>query len=366
MSPSQEEKIQEVIEKSGLLALISEEGAGEEILLAKEALKIILEDKGLKVCQFPERTKELENKWSFILPTGEDNHFLYSTSILIPKNKINIQEISYSDDDEHVGVNIDSKNKAVAKEDVIFKPHPIAFDAAIYFASNDNSISEECLTRLAEKTILPKKEEIITIAPDYETIAEKVFNIFGVIEPQAAMDNTLIPHLLLASLLIETNNFEEWTKEGTLDTASALLKMGADKEAIDQSLGEEGGESFVRILGRAMARTFINKPLKSVWTFISSNDLEKTGNEKPSAAMLYRIIRKISRLTKPQFVFVLLWQAGESVSAAIKANDNQKDLSGKIKNFLEAKEDGGFLLCGPYKNFSEAEIKIQETLKKVV
>ena len=96
MSPSQEEKIQEVIEKSGFIALISEEGAGEEILLAKEALKIILEDKGLKVCQFPERSKELENKWSFILPAGEDNHFLYSTSILIPKNKINIQEISYS------------------------------------------------------------------------------------------------------------------------------------------------------------------------------------------------------------------------------------------------------------------------------
>lgn len=365
MSPFQKEKIQEIIEKSGSLALISEEGAGEDVLLAKEALKITLENNGLKVCQFPGRSKETENKWSFILPTSQDDRFLYSTSILLPKDKINIQEISYSDDDEHISVNIDSKNKAVAKEDVIFKPRPIAFDAAIYFTAGNNSINEERLRRLAEKTILPKKEEIVTIAPGDETVAEKVFKIFEFVEP-ATTGNTLIPNLLLASLLIETNNFEERTNEETLGTASALLKMGAKKEMIDQSLSNADDESFVRLLGRAMARTFVNKPLKSAWTFISSKDLEKTGNEKPSVATFYRIIRKISRLIKPQLVFILLWQAGENVSAAITANGDQKGLLGKIKNFLEAKEDERFLLCGPYRNFSEAEIKIQEVLKKVV
>lgn len=366
LPPSQKEKIQEIIENSGTIALISEEGAGEDVLLAKEALKIILEDKGLRVCQLPDRPKEIENKWSFILPTSNNNHFLYSTSILLPKNKINIQEISYSDDDEHISINIDSKNKAVVKEDIIFKPRPVVFDAAVYFSANNNPISEECLTRLSEKTTLPKKEDIVTIAPGDETVAETVFNLFGVIEQQAEMENTLIPHLLLASLLIETNNFEERTKEGTLDISSALLKMGADKETIDRSLSEANDGSFVRLLGRAMARTFINKPLKSVWAFISSDDLEKTGNEKPSVAMLYRIARKISRLTRPQFVFILLWQANEKVLAMIKASYDQKDLLEKIKNFLEAKEDERFLLCGPYKNFSEAEIKIQEVLKKIV
>ena len=110
MPPLQKEQIQEIVEKYRSFALISEEDAGEDVLLAKEALKMILEDKGLKVYQFPRQSEELQNKWSSILPEGKDDHFSYSTSILLPKNKINVKEISYSNDNEYFSINIDSKN----------------------------------------------------------------------------------------------------------------------------------------------------------------------------------------------------------------------------------------------------------------
>lgn len=365
MTLSQTEKIQETIEKSRSFALISEEGAGGDVLLAREALKIILENKGLKVCRFPERSEELENKWSSILPEQEDGHFSYSTSILIPKNKIDIKEISYSDDGEYVSVNIESKNKEITQEDAIFKPHLASFDAAFYFASGGAQINEEYLARLSKTVALPQKEEIIIIELDDETFAEKVFNIAAAAESQIPLEDTLVPNLLLASLLIETNNFEEKVNEKTLELAGVLFKMGADKQTIDKLLGETGDDSFVRLLGRALARTFTNESLKSVWTFISLQDLEKTDNEQPDNFLFYRIIRKIIRLIKPQPTFVLLWQTKQGVQAIIKGQ-NQEDYLKTIRDSLAIKENGGFLLCGPYKNFSEAEIKIQEALKKVI
>lgn len=365
MSPSQKEQIQEIIEKSKSFALISEEDAREDVLLAKEALKIILEDKGLKVRQFPDLPKNIENKWSSILPEQGDGHFLYSTSILFSKNKINIKEISYSDDDEYVSVNIDSKNKEVTKEDVIFKPHQSSFDAAFYFTSKSGQINEEYLACLLKTVILPKKEDIVIISPNEETISEKIFNISLVAELSTPLENSSIPNLLLASLLIETNNFEEKSNEKTLETASNLLKAGADRQIIDNLLSETSGDSFIRLLGRALARTFTNEQLKSIWTFVSLQDLEKTIKEQPDNFLFYRIIRKITRLIKPQPVFVLLWQTKQGIQVIIRGQ-NQKNSFKTIIDFLAAKEEKEFLLCGPYKNFSEAEIKIQEALKKVI
>jgi len=114
-----------------------------------------------------------------------------------------------------------------------------------------------------------------------------------------------------------------------------------------------------------MARSYPNESLKSVWTFISDQDLEKTGN-KQSPALFDKIMKKIKNLLESRPFFILIWQSKQEVWAMISVSspDNNESTK-KIGAFLSAKKENGNLISGPYKNFSEAELKIQTVLKEI-
>ena len=63
------------------------DNAAEETLLAKEALVEAIRNAGLSVHSYPERKENFAEKWRPILPSANNNHLTFSTSILIPKNK---------------------------------------------------------------------------------------------------------------------------------------------------------------------------------------------------------------------------------------------------------------------------------------
>jgi len=153
--------------------------------------------------------------------------------------------------------------------------------------------------------------------------------------------------------------------------ASSLLKLGADKEKIAGIMSDKS-PSFARLLGRALARSYPNESLKSMWTFVAEQDLEKTDNE-PSPALFGKIMKKIKNLLEPRPFFVLIWQSKQEVWAMISVSSRPERWDGqsveeKVAASLSAKKyppsGGGNLISGPYKNFSEAELKIQSVLKE--
>lgn len=370
MLTMQDEKMRELLENSKSFALISESDASEESLLAKEALRLALKNKGSAVYAFPPVIKNLDEKWSSILPKSEDSPLLYSTSILIPKNRITVKEISYAEDDKNISINISSSREELAKESIILKSNPIAVDALFYFPpTGANQINKNLIADLSRKILAPSEEKTVIISngSDQDTVSENVFRIIQKIEASTPIEKTPIPNLLLASLLVETDNFERQLSESKLDLASAFLKMGAAKKNIMEIINKKSN-SFVRILGRAMARSVPNESLKSTWTFLSSQDLEKTDNETAERGLFCQIIRKITNITQSQPVFILIWQAKESeVWAMIEVEPaGHASLKEKIRHSLSAQAEGGYLLAGPYKNFSEAELKIQNTLKEAL
>lgn len=105
--------------------------------------------------------------------------------------------------------------------------------------------------------------------------------------------------------------------------------------------------SFSQILGRALARTRINEPLKSIWTFISKEDLEKTDNKNADDALFFQIIRNIKNLIPSPPIAIILWQKKDAVFGAMLKDDEIKT-------------------SGPFKNFTEAEIIIQKALKEFI
>lgn len=357
MPPQQEEKIKKIFSGSRAFAIVCGNNAGEEVLLAKEALGEALRNAALITYQLPERPKFFSDKWTAILPPAENFSPLYSTSILIPKNRFDTKEISYSDDGKNISINISSAKEEIAKENVVFKTVPAKADAVFYLTSPEK--------QLITKISLPEEEDkiIVLTALNNTTFSEQVFEIIRTAGLTAGLEKTKVPDLLLASLIAETAYFKNNLNEKTADFLGDLLRLGADKNKVD-IMANNKEISFIRLLGRAMARVSPNESLKSLWIFISQQDMEKTGNETADADVFYAIIRKIKELSAPQPFFVLLWQKKEDVFGIISTD--RAETAEKLKFSLPAENKNGYLRAGPYKNFTEAELKIQNALKEIV
>ena len=379
MLPTQEEKIRNIFTDAKSFAVVSGDENSEETLLAKEALVEAIRNTGLSVHSYPERQKGFLEKWRPILPSANNNHLTFSTSILIPKSKIETQEISYTEDDRYVSINISATKEEISKENVIFKTLPAKVDAVFYFPLfGQNQPSEKLPEELSKKITAPEPDNIMSISSGAkgETISEKVFNIIQTIESSGdiSIKKSPVPDLLLASLFAETDQLQKNLNEETLTLASSLIKLGADKEKIADILNDKS-PSFARLLGRALARSYPNESLKSMWTFIADQDLEKTGNE-PGLALFGKIMKKLKNILEPRLFFVLIWQSKQEVWAMISAEPpggedaptgsrgSDQSAGEKIKALLSAKKEDGNLISGPYKNFSEAELKIQSVLKE--
>ena len=368
MLPIQEEKIRKIFAGAKSFAVVSSDETAEEAILAKEALAAAIKSAGLSVHSYPERQKNFADKWLSILPATNNNPPAFSTSILIPKNKTETKEISYTEDDRYVSINI-SASEEISKENVIFKTLPAKVDAIFYFPpSGQNQLNGELPEELSKKITAPEPDSIITVASSSsdEAISGKALNIIQVIESSGdvSIKKVPVPDLLLASLFVETDQFQKNINEETLELASSLMKLGANKEKITNILNDKS-PSFARLLGRALARSYPNKSLKSMWTFIADKDLEKTGNEF-SPALFGKIMRKIKGILEPCSVFVLIWQSKQEVWAMVSMSPDGSDAGSeeKIRALLSAKKEEGNLISGPYKNFSEAELKIQRALKE--
>ena len=358
MLPNQEEKIRKIFASAKSFAVVSMDETSEEDNLAKEALVEAIKNTGLSAHSYPERQKNFIEKWGAFLPPASNAPATFSTSILIPKNKIEIQEVSYTEDSRYVSININASEE-ISKQNAVFKTLPTKVDAVFYF--------DELPEELSKKIIAPEPDNIIAIGSpaDDETISERVFNIIQIIESDrdVSVKKVPIPDLLLASLFVETDQFQKNMSEGNLELASSLIKLGADKEKIVGILNDKN-PAFARLLGRALARSYPNESLKSMWTFIADQDLEKTGNE-PSAALFGKIMKKIKNILDPRQFFVLIWQSKQEIWAMVSTKLPNSELEEKIKTLLSAQKEDGNLISGPYKNFSEAELKIQTALKEI-
>ena len=373
MTPLQEEKVRNICADIGSFAVVSNDEAAEEVCLAKEALAAAIKNAGLPVHSYPERKKDFAEKWVAILPFETGASAVFSTSILIPKNKIETKEISYTEDDRYVSINISAGKEEISKNNVVFKTLPAKVDAVFSFSpfgqeNQDGKLPEEA----AKKIIVAEPDNIINLSSGVgeETLSEKVFSLIGIIESSGdiSIKKSPVPDLVFAALMIETDQFQKNISGKTLALASSLLKLGADKEKIIAALSDKD-YPFARLLGRAMARSYPNESLKSVWTFISDQDLEKTGN-KQSPALFDKIMKKIKNLLESRPFFILIWQSKQEVWAMVSVSSRPERRDGqnieeKLTTLLSAKKENGNLISGPYKNFSEAELKIQSALKKV-
>ncbi len=232
MNGAQAERIKEIVEQSDSFGLFMDEGNEEHILLARKALKAILQNEGKTVFQFPETPEHFKGKWSSILPAIEENPITHSTLLHIPKKRFNIKGISYEDTDDFFTINIDAENNLLQREDIVFESRPAQIDAALCFFDDPESLESA-----VQNISLPPKEKIIFINPSNGTLAGKIYDIARAIDENSVSRNN-VSSLLLASLLLERVKTYRQSRDKTWQTEQDLLQSGADKKIVGEIISE--------------------------------------------------------------------------------------------------------------------------------
>lgn len=164
-----------------------------------------------------------------------------------------------------------------------------------------------------------------------------------------------------ASIRIPKDKFK--IKEIGYDEKSDFFEVNIDYQDAPEKISSNQTLSFAQFFGRALARTRINETLKSVWTFITSQDMEKTGTLDISPQILKQIAENIKNLVPSQNVSIVLWQKNKEVFCLFFSEN--EELMEKTANMIQIEKKDDYIIIGPYKNFSEAEIEVQKILKEL-
>ena len=357
------EMLYNLIENSNSFALLLRSRASEHETLSREALKIVLQSKEKKVYLSPNTPDSFKKKWSSLLSEENSTPLDYSTSIQIPKKQFKIKEVSYEEGDDNFNLNIVSENNGINASNVIFTPKPVPIDVVFCFGE----LEMEDWLNIGRKISTPEEQEkIISITPNPRTISEKINDLARAVNPES-FEQTKLSTLLYASLHLETEKFTKNVTENVLSTGSWLVSAGVDQETISKIEEEGKNINFAQLTGRALARTRINKNLKSIWTFLSSKDLEKTGQKDDNPHLFYKISQEIQALVPSQPISLVLWQTkGGQILCLIRSSEQNSNLLQKIAERMGINVENNFFVTNSYTSFLEAEMKIQQALREII
>lgn len=357
------DKIKNIIENSESFAILLANNPEEHEFLLSEVLAeaLSLQNKPTFVPSAKETNTELKEKWASLLQTRKKISFPQRTTIKLPKNNFDIDQVSYKEESDYLSFIITSKdNYEITKESISTEKLPPQADAVFCFFEDETKIND-----FQNIIKFPGKEKIIFITASEKTLTEKIFGIIKIIDSELISQKT-ISDLLFASLLAETNGFSFKISKETLRLGGGLLENESQKEDILRILNKENTSSFVQIFGRALARTYTDESLKTSWSFLNYKDFQKTNNTPPSIQLIRKIIKRTKQFVNQSFC-ALLWQTTAGIMITFTFNrfvDKKYFLS--LAEKTQTKNQSDFLTVGPFENFSLAETYMREILKKEI
>ena len=350
-----------VINNSQTFAILLNRDPKEHEILLKEALMFSISGKNLPVFCLPESKEEktsAKNNHPWFLKNRSAIALPQKTSIRLPKEKYRIKEVSYKEDGDYLSLIITSENENLFKEDISLLKLPPSADTVFCFFENN-----ETLEHFNGKILLPEQKNIIFISEKDKTLSEKIYEITLLFD-ENAKNNKELTTLFLASLIIETDNFSEKTKKA-LGFGSFLLNNGADHDTASTAIDKDKNTSFAQLLGRTLARTYIDENMKVSWSFLNNRDFQKTNNTSVDTATLCKLVKKMKTHIQPQRFHLLIWQSPDGIKTLVTkgrtATENELFL---LAAGINAPTQGDFFIAGPFENFSRAEIIFKEIINE--
>lgn len=344
--------VKELIEDGKHFLIVYEPTANDSTLLAVFALKQTIEKAGKEIFLHPWPETSFLEKFGKLISSTKNTNPPQDIKIKIPKN-IPVEEIRYEEENDALSIIIASKEKLETSSLTIEKSL-YKIDGAFCFSDDE---------KIIEKSSVPisniGQNKIIYLTKNKRTLAEKVSGICGALSDEYLSDFK-ISTLLFSSLMLETDHLRRKADKEAFALASSFLESGADHEIVREISDQEKKINYTQLLGRALARTTLDRPLKTSWTFLAKKDFEKT-KTSPSKDMLLPLIQKIRSSIEYCPLSVLFY---EENGIETLFWGEEKGLISIAASRLGRELQSPYFFGPSFSGFSEAEKNIRQLLRE--
>lgn len=162
---------------------------------------------------------------------------------------------------------------------------------------------------------------------------------------------------LLAGILSDTGTFQHSnTSPNVLQIVSRLVKSGVNlKKIADNLFKKKKVEGSLKIWGKILARTAVDKKLKMAFSFVSQDDLKKYGSNEDE---LSGLVNLLSGIPESDFSLLLIENKFGKTKASLRSESYKKTDVAKI---ARAFGGGGHKLAAGF----ELDGKIEENIEMI-
>lgn len=368
------QKAIELIEKSARMGILLSPSPTLDVLASAEILCRFLEERG-KTSGFlnPPPPQALGGK-NFFKKISEPAPLPKEFIISVDVSKGPVSQLRYEKNENNIDVIFSPKNSRLHKDLVSFKEGKIQCDCVIALGVEDlesiNGHEDLGPGFFVETPVLnidfsldnKKYGETNLVGNNKASISEMIYDLVSSIS-QSPLDKESAT-LLLAGIIDQTDSFKtSHTTADTLLTASELMRLGADNAQALSITKEIKPLNLIQLFGRASVRSKQDPGQKVLWSFLTSDDYEKTGRTPQDNT---EVIKSIEKTFPPQDASVLLWQHPQEKTVHAL-------LSGKreLLEDLQARGEGSFQsphlsLSANFETFKEAEEFLSALLRGVL
>jgi phosphoesterase RecJ-like protein len=171
---------------------------------------------------------------------------------------------------------------------------------------------------------------------------------------------------LLTGMISQTRSFQTGNvTPNTLNAASQLMNLGADREKIVKHLYRTKSISALKIWGEALTHMESDPALGLVWTTITREDFTRAGANETD---LKDLIEELINNSPEAKLILLLYEntRGENKVHGFLSVDKQYDAKIILQSFRPEgnKKNASFVI--PEKTIKEAENEVVEKIKKII
>jgi len=373
---NENEQIKQLIENKKNILIVFGEPTNGDAIGSAVALALFLEKMGKRI-DIVSDDFNLPNNFKFLnkakeIKSGFD--FLQKFVISVDINKTGLQELSYDVKDNKLRIFITPKQSFLNRENIRTAQSDFKYDLIFVvdtpdleslgniYDNNTELFYQKPIINIDHKSSNENFGQINLIDITHTSTAESIYHLIKEIGPEQI--NQEIATSLLTGIISKTRSFKSQNiKPQTLNTASELINLGAERERIVQNLYRTKTIATLKLWGSVLSHLQNDNNLNLAWSVITRDDFIRS-NSTPED--LSNIIEELLSNSPQIKLLVLLYEKNEQIHVILDTNKeyNALELLRPFGQVNGDKQQARTILENT--NLKQAEEKIIETIKKTV
>lgn len=373
---NENEQIKQLIENKKNILIVFGEPTNGDAIGSAVALALFLEKMGKRI-DIVSDDFNLPNNFKFLnkakeIKSGFD--FLQKFVISVDINKTGLQELSYDVKDNKLRIFITPKQSFLNRENIRTAQSDFKYDLIFVvdtpdleslgniYDNNTELFYQKPIINIDHKSSNENFGQINLIDITHTSTAESIYHLIKEIGPEQI--NQEIATSLLTGIISKTRSFKSQNiKPQTLNTASELINLGAERERIVQNLYRTKTIATLKLWGSVLSHLQNDNNLNLAWSVITRDDFIRS-NSTPED--LSNIIEELLSNSPQIKLLVLLYEKNEQIHVILDTNKeyNALELLRPFGQVNGDKQQARTILENT--NLKQAEEKIIEFIKKTV